>query len=290
MTNSKTVYAAGTPTDGYVPVWHQSTGTWVYAQPSATVNWVTALDLSFKDQPNQSLSGDGTKTIAGLNWTKLNSTGDSTAMAITNGTGLIIVPGSSTNIGSSTFSSPTLRIPMSSILPIYTIFMPIRIWIYVATDNAAANFDETCVGVYIPNGSYANQFTACMYKGYGGAANGWGGEIVILNTTIVFTSPAVPQSTNKVGLLSFPVGVFGGFTTILTGSTAAVSWPDFQTMHICASPCITASSSTAFSNSSSGNHAVSELNFFISAIRSGSGTAFSTTIERVRIDYLPFGY
>lgn len=290
MTNSKTVNVTDPPVDGYVPIWNNASQSWNHGQPSATVNWVTALDLSFKNQPNQSLAGDGNKTIAGLTWTKLNSANELSAMTITNGSGLIITPNSASNIGGSTFSSPTIRIPMLSILPIYTIFMPIRIWMYVSTDNAAANFDGSIVGIYIPNTGYANQYTAIMYKGFAGAQNGWGGEIVVLNSTIIFTSPAVPQSTNKVGLLAFPGGAFGGFTTILTGTTAAVNWPDFNTMQLSASPCITSSSSGAFSSTASGNHAVSEMNFLITAYRSGSGTAFSTTIERIRIDYLPFGY
>lgn len=334
--------------------------------------WATALDLDFTSQPTQSLNTDTNFTIgtnpytgAGLVWTKFNSTGDAAAMAVTNGTGLVITPTSATNISAATLTAPLLRIPLNSIIPDWTVFMPFRIWIYESASNEAANFDQMFFGTFIPNGGFPNQYTLGHFRGFQGATNGWGAQLTVLQSNVVQTGTSIPLSTNRVGVMTFPSGVLGGACPLVVGSsvtsqstTIAVasngqtvpgtgniisvasvtgftnsgninvttstgvqlvtytglnvaanqftgcttsgtgtmstggavsqgSWPALNSLTYATAAAITAASSAAISSSGSGAQTVPTINLFISALRSGSGTAFSSTIARIRVDYIP---
>lgn len=329
--------------------------------------WATALDLDFTTLPTQSLAIDTTFNIGtspifntALVWTKVNSASDSSAMAITNGTGLVITPISASNISGSTFTAPALRIQLNSIIPDWTVFMPFRIWIWESASNEAANNDKLFFGTYIPNGSFQNQLTLGHWRGFSGAANGWGSQFTVLNTDVTNTGTSIPLSANRVGVIYCPNGVLGGVAPLLVGSTVTVTsttitpasngaslpqatinvastagfatsgtinvsssagtqlvtytgttgttftgctggtgtlatggfvnfgvWPTNNSLIMCTAAGITSASSAAISSTSSGSHTVTENNLFISAFRNGSGTAFSTTIARLRVDYLP---
>jgi hypothetical protein len=209
-------------------------------------------------------------------------------MTLTSGSGIIITPNSASNIGGSSFSGPGLKLPISSIIPNFTTSMPLRMWIYIPTDTAAANFDSIYFGTYVNPSGQANQYTIGSYKGFGGGTNGWGGLTVLLNSTITFTSPAVNPSTNKVGIMTYPAGVIGSVAPLTTATTVSGGvWPAINTHTLATSTGVSAASSTAISSATSGSHPITDLNFFISGIRSGSGTAYSATIARFRVDYLP---
>lgn len=256
--------------------------------PSASLPWQTALDIDFSAQSNQTLNVDQNYSIGGFTWTKFNTAQDASAMTLTNGSGIIMTPTSTANIGSSTFNSPGLRIPISSVIPSFTHTMPIRMWIYIPSDNAAAQFDGLYWGTFVQGSGIANQFTLCGYKGFAGGVNGWGSELAVLNSNVTFTTPAVAPSTNKVGVMTYPLGIFGGAAPVETGLTVTGGvWPAFQSLTLCNAAAITAASSGAISSASSGSHLVSDLNFFISAIRAGSVTAYTATVARFRVDYLP---
>jgi hypothetical protein len=166
--------------------------------------------------------------------------------------------------------------------------MPIRIWIWVSSSNEAANFDEVLWGTYIPNSGFPNQYTLSHYRGFSGAVNGWGAQITVLNSNITVTSTAVPTSANRVGMMQYPSGVLGGVAPLMTGTTVtAGAWPSLSSMLPTTAAAITAASSAAIISTGSGSHSASELNFFITAIRASSGTAFVATIGRFRVDYLP---
>ena len=400
--------------------------------------WATALDLDFTTLPNQSLASDTTFTVGtspifgtGLVWTKVNSASDATAMAITNGTGLIITPNAASNISGATFSAPALRIQLNSIIPNWTVFMPFRIWVWESASNEAANNDKLFFGTYIPNAGFQNQFTLGHYRGFAGAANGWGSQFTVLNSDVTTTATSIPLSSNRVGIMYCPMGVIGGIAPLLVGSTVTVvsttiaansnttilsqattiaagsnnvalptgtinvasttgfstsgtifvvtttgtqlvtytgttgttftgctggtgtmttggvvtaatvhvvstagfatrgvvrvtsstgsqaisytgitgtsftgctggtgtlstggfvsfgTWPTLNSLTMCNAAAITSAASAAISSTSSGAHTVTENNLFLSAFRNGSGTAFASTIARIRVDYLP---
>lgn len=329
--------------------------------------WATALDLDFTTLPNQSLASDTTFNVGtspifntALVWTKVNSASDATAMAITNGTGLVITPNSASNVSGATFSAPALRIQLNSIIPNWTAFMPFRIWVWQSASNEAANNDRLFFGTYIPNAGFQNQLTLGHYRGFAGAANGWGSQFTVLNSDVTTTATSIPLSANRVGIMYCPMGVLGGIapllvgntvivtsTTITSGSNGAVlpqatinvastagfstsgivnvtsstgsqviaytgitgtsftgctggtgtmstggfvsfgTWPTLNSLTICNGAAITSAASAALSSTASGSHTVTENNLFLSAFRNGSGTAFSSTIARIRVDYLP---
>lgn len=332
--------------------------------------WSTALDLDFTTLPALSIATDGTYTIgtnpytgAGLVWNKINSASDQSAMVITNSTGLVITPNSASNISGSTFTAPALRIPINSIIPDWTVFMPFRIWVWESASNEAANFDQMFYGTFIAGSGVANQLTYGHFRGFEGATNGWGAQLTVLNTNVVQTTTSinVPASpNNRVGLMTYPNGILGGTCPLLVGNTvttvnttiAAASgglslpqttinvastagftapgfvnittnagsqtvyytgiagnsftgcqggtgtmttgqyvsfgtWPTLNNLNYCTSAGITASSSAAIASSSSGALTTPSVNFFLSALRAGSGTAFAATIARFRVDYIP---
>jgi hypothetical protein len=331
--------------------------------------WATALDLDFTAQSSQSLTTDGTYTIGvnpytqlGLVWNKINSSGDATAMALTNGSGLVIKPASATNISAGTFSAPALRIPLNSIIPDWTIFMPFRVWVWVSANNAATATDQAVFGTFIAASGIANQLTFSQFQGFSGTT-GWGSQLIVLNSNVTTTGTpiTVPASpNNQVGLMWSPDGVLGGQAPLLIGSSVASTtttisggsngqslpqaiinvastaafpiagtinvvtsngtqlvtytgttptsftgclggtgsmstgnlvsfgtWPALNSLSFATAAQISDASSAAISSSSSGALTVPSINFFLSALRNGSGTSLSVTIARFRVDYLP---
>lgn len=259
--------------------------------------WATALDLDFTAQSSQTLNIDTNYTIgtnpytgAGLVWTKLNSANDATAMAVTNGTGLVIKPASGTNISGSTFSAPALRIQLNSIIPDWTIFMPFRIWVWISSNNAAATTDQAVFGTFLP-GTFANQLTYSHFQGETGSVLGWGSQLIVLQNNVTTTAtpitvPAPPN--NQVGLMVCPGGVLGGSSPLLIGSTVTGGvWPALTSLSFATAAMITDASSAAISSSASGGTTVPNVNLFLSALRNGSGTSLNVTIGRIRVDFVP---
>lgn len=257
--------------------------------PTSAVSWLTALDLDLTSLGNQTLNTDTTFSIGGLTWTKMNSANDASAMTLTNGSGIIVTPNSTSNISASTFTPPAIRIPVTSIIPNFTSITPIRVWVWISSSNEAANFDEAVWGITVPNAGFPNQMTYNCYRGFAGAANGWGSQITMLNSNVLFTTPAAqPTSTNRVGVMTMPSGTMGGLAPLLTGTTVTGGvWPSLQSLTMTTIAASTSAASGSISTSSSGAHALNELNFFFGAIRGGSATSFTCTFARIRVDYLP---
>jgi len=255
----------------------------------SSVSWITALDLDLTAQSTQTLGSDTTFTIGGLTWTKVNTANDASAMTVTNGSGLIVTPNSASNISASTYTVPSIRIPITSVVPRFTMMTPLRIWAWISSSNEAANFDEAVFGIYVPNASFQNQMTINVYRGFSGAVNGWGSQITILNSNVLFTSPAAqPLTGNRVGVMTMPSGVLGGLAPLATGTTVTGgAWPSINSLTLSTIAASTSAASGSISNSSSGAHTITELNFFLGAIRASSGTAFTCTFARFRVDYLP---
>lgn len=191
--------------------------------------WTTALDLDFTTQITTTISVDGTFNLgvnpytgSSLVWTKLNSANEATAMQITNGTGLVIKPASATNISGSTFSAPAIRIPLNSIIPDWTVFMPFRIWVWISANNAATTTDQAVFGTLVQAGAFANQLTYSHFQGETGAVLGWGSNLIVLQSNVTttatpITAPAPPN--NQVGIMVSPGGVLTGNVPLLIGST-----------------------------------------------------------------------
>ena len=104
------VLGAGAPTLADDPVNNVTTATF----PAPSVGWQTALDLDFTSLPNQTIGSDGAVTIAGMTWTKTQSSGEHAAAAIANGTGLVMQPAAGTDFyHSGSPNAPSLFLPFS---------------------------------------------------------------------------------------------------------------------------------------------------------------------------------
>jgi hypothetical protein len=111
---------------------------------SATrLNWVTARTIDFTAQATQTLSTDTTYTIDTLTWTKGNSTNDNSAMVLTNGTGVVITPKSTSDYNGGTKSAPYLSTPLSGIISGLELSWGVRVSFYWSSQNATANYDSS---------------------------------------------------------------------------------------------------------------------------------------------------
>jgi len=264
--------------------------------PIVATSWLTAMDVDFSAQGSQSLGADGPYSIGtdpsgnALTWTKYNSTGDASPMLVTNGAGLVITPTQASNISNATYTAPTLRIPLSSIVSGYTFSTPVRFWINISASNENANYDGVYFGPLMYSATYTNQLTLFGFRGFEGGVNGWGAQFEVLDSNVTLTSSSIPFPASRIGVLSFPTGFLGGAAQLLAGGAALVNnaWPATTALTLLAPPAITASSSAAAANAATGQNGPSAVNLALAALRAGSGTnGYSATIKRVRVDYLP---
>lgn len=258
---------------------------------SSTLNWTTDFDCDLTAQSTQSLNADTTYTFCTKTWTKFNSAHDAVdgGVNITADSGLIVTPDSSSNISSSTFSAPTLRIPITSLVSGVTLSTPLRLWYWVSASNEAANSDQAAGGFFIYNGSYNNQFTMQFYRGFATGVDGFGAWFTLLQSNVTTTSTAVPfASGNRVVVATYPGGIIAGSATLQIGTTVTSgAWPALSSLVYVASPAITAGASGAGASTSSGQRTISDWNMFLTGERAGSGTSgFAATFGRVRVDHL----
>lgn len=112
----------------------------------AGMRWRDAVNINFAAQPTQTLAPDGNYTIAGVVFTKINTAQEDAAMTLTNGSGVVITPKSTANYGGASHTLPALSIPVS-IIPNFTWDTRFRVWLYIASQNIAANYDQVVIGV-----------------------------------------------------------------------------------------------------------------------------------------------
>jgi len=128
-----------------------------YVPPRAGGGWQDSVFSSagcdFSAIANTTLSPDGPYTLCGVTWTKENSSGDATAMAIVNGQGLKISPGASKDyaslLGIAARTAPILRVPLSSLgLTGLSWASSVRVELETGAEtNAAWNPDGTIVAI-----------------------------------------------------------------------------------------------------------------------------------------------
>lgn len=112
-----------------------------------SASWVTALDVDFSAESSQALNADGPYTIAGFTFTKINSVHDATAMALTNGAGVVIIPDQVSTWSTVTRTLPALTVSLSAIIPDYDLTMRLRVWMRITSANLSANNHFVCVGL-----------------------------------------------------------------------------------------------------------------------------------------------
>ena len=243
-------------------------------------SWTTLIDLDFTALATQSLATDGSKTIGGLTWTKGNSTNDSTAMVITNGTGLVITPKSSTDQtgGSTSTSAPFLWIALSTLgLSSVSWLSRFKVFLSIGADNNAANTDSVWVGLStLPVSGTAVKYNCNIHRGHiGSTAN---------CAQIVCTSIAQLQGVaaiDKTLLLSVdPLATMVAQGFVSGALAAGAAFPAENTFK----PACRITQGPV-NDISPGGALPTDVGLLLSASRINSATAYVTTIQRVRIDY-----
>ncbi len=238
--------------------------------------WTTALDFDFTAQTTQTLSTDGTYNIGGISFTKINSANDSSPMTITNGQGLVITPVSNTDYHNTTRTLPALNVSLSSIIPNFDINVPIRVWVYVSSDNASNNYDFFRFA--IENGTNYNFYIS---RGYAtGTYAGNTGISIGSNISGVDQGDYSNSSvySNNVLVAELATGVASGYFLGFAG-TYGTTWPAFSSL-------------LAMGRSEPANQALnavtgsaSNWNILIGALRAGSATNYVVKVARIKVEY-----
>lgn len=244
-----------------------------YVPSTAPLDWTTAYDLDFSAQGTQSLSTDTTYTIDGKVWTKQNSTNDNTAMALTNGSGVVIIPKSTSDYNGATRTLPLLCLPILSVIPTFDRYSQgLRVWIYTSSTNYAASFDSVSLSIDTLDSTYVLD----IKNGFNTTGQG---QSKYIGTNNVNTSGFVNSAkyiADNVQMLQADL-VWGIRLTGFSG-TYSSGWPAISAMH--------SHASATLSNPAQGADAGQlPLSTCIGAQRAASGTALSVTIARIRWDW-----
>lgn len=241
------------------------------------MSWITALDLDFAAQANQTLSSDTTYSVGGLTWTKENSVHDASPMAVVNGSGLIIQPTSVSDWYNTTSPTmPCISTDITSFLPDFDSTSPVRFWIYVSANNISNNYDGVKAGICTrdPNPK-TNAFLTGPHAN--GTNKGALAAFIVNNGTLQYQAPVA--ATADVFMVELPWGPVGLFAYWMY-ATWAGQWPAIGSM-----------TPTYVSGPASGLQymgyvgAPSNWKIILGAQRSGSGTSLSVTIARIKLEY-----
>ena len=264
----------------------QSNGSaWVSSSTSAS-GWIALPFINFASLANQTFSTDGTYTVAGYTnaWTKGNSTNDRVAMAIVNGTGLVISPGATGNYYQGTKTLPYLSLNLASAIANLGQDTPLRVTIYESSSNETTNSDAMIVALEhssTPVG-LANYYMLRTKYTSSGAQTIQAG--ITVNQTVPSTTQIdLPSNyANNVLQIVCPNGI-GGHTGLFRGTVYSSSFPNTATgmTQFAAGNALTAGlqaySSGPFTNTA---------DLLIGACRNGNAdTAYTATIAGLQIEY-----
>lgn len=263
--------------------------------------WATAIDCDFTAQATQTLATDGTYTVCGATWTKINSRNEAAAMTVTNGTGLVITPNANSDFFQLVRSSPGLSINMASIIPGFSYDTSVRVLMYIASFNGAANFDAVDIALESSTadagpadaGKVVDHFYHLIHYGWDGtpsAAPGityhayWDGLNGVGNGGTYCTTAYSTSGRNVVGWVNaFGLLPMGVDITELAGAYAS----GFPTIATIPSMCgLTWSTDVNGSLDESKMQPPGNWDVLVTAVRSNSATAgFAPVVGRVLIQY-----
>jgi hypothetical protein len=251
------------------------------ATPRGAGGWATAVDLDFTAQASQTLGSDLNYTIGGLKFKKENSAGDATPMALTMGTGLVVVPKSSTTVDNTGRTAPLLFLPLSE-LGIANLDMStgLRVFLYVSAANYAANYDNSWLSI----GTDSNQWTYGLYRGeLASTVSMWLGRFTggsRLNSNGFVPAGGIDKTHNNVMVIeAHRLNGWQYWAGLGTYNAAFPSLPFANALQ-------DSDALGGFGNiliQAGGDPTV--LGVTIATLRANSGTNLSVTYARMRIDY-----
>lgn len=150
--------------------------------------WIRAYSLDFTAQANLTIV-NGANTIDGKTWTGVN-VGNASSFSIVNGTGLVIAASAtSTDYHNATRTSPILNIPISSLIPNYSIEGHIvRFMARVLLTNCDTNFEGARLGIEDSSAPTTQNFS--LVKMFNG------GDNFLVASTVSGSSVTGTQSNN----------------------------------------------------------------------------------------------
>lgn len=246
--------------------------------------WITAMDLDFTAQSNQTLSPDRTSAnpyiIGGFPFFKSNSANEVTATVLTNGTGIVMTPtAGGTDYFSGTINLPLIRIFLSSIISNFSYGMPLRLWAHNSTNNAAAQFDAATLTLESAGVSSVN-YNYAFKRGFNN--NNANGYITTMNINSSNQGQQNEQAftTDNVMVMEIPRGLpsveFRTYTGLYSNGWPAASALNPHTIYILGTQ-----------NPTTSIGAASNWSMSLGAERVNSATAFVATWAHLRVDYKP---
>lgn len=234
--------------------------------------WQTVLDLDFAAEASQTINTNGNWTIGGYTWVKANSVADATAMAVTNGTGLVITPVAASDYNGGTMTLPRLSLTLAQLVGADNVLgSAFRITIYISAANALVNYDSTVWG--IDSGS-----NVCGYLGKRGLTTSGAGltsflQANSLNVGYVDRTMAIAAANNVVQL---EVPSLGGASFQARYGQYSAGFPAMSAM--------TPYNAYAVTTIDNAGLTGSNASLMLGGQRAGSATAFVTTIARVKVE------
>lgn len=243
--------------------------------------WQTALDVDFTAQPDQTLSPDGSYTIAGLSWSKKNSGNDQVAMALVNGVGLVIQPkANNTDYWGQTRSCPGIWLSFAQIVPDYHPGMAVRLYAHNSANNGAAPYDCAVLAVDPNIDTGASSYGFALKRGFYGGAAGFTGEIHSAGNIYPATNVAAALvAGNAVLMLDVPSISGGSYRACY--AAYGDGWPAGTGLTALNGACVSAASVN------SSHIAANPMGVRLAALRFASATPLSVTFARLRVDYKP---
>lgn len=271
--------SSSAPTTNQLLAWNGSSWAPTASSVVATGGWINSTlgtngTCDFSTQTTTTLTTDGNYTFCGITMVKANSANETTPMVVTNGTGVTIVPSSSTQFNAGVRTAPLLNVPFINVIPGYTTSTPVKICVDWVSQNVNADFDECFVGV--DTGGTALNWRA----GY--THNSTLGQQ--LTFTVLSTGGTVETSSagaaDPVTCLTFPSGVateMASYETSPTAYTDAGVWP---------TPLVRSGIlSVSYSAGSTAFPALSAYSATMGAQRQASATALSCKAKSILLQY-----
>lgn len=269
---------------GTLPIANGGTG-------STTGSWATIFDIDFSVESNQTLGSDGTYTIGGITWTKVNTAKETTPFAVVTGTGLTNV---TANTGTNCFSGgqacPAIYTDgIATLIPDFEPMWPIRITFWDQSSVAGLNND--------PRVRYGVLFNTTGFNGATGTPDGievsrgmqGSTQCIRFDVYQTFGNLGGPQvnftinSTNEITELFVPWAWWHAAALVSYSSGSAPNFLDRKTRV----PLLQKQDGSNFNPPIGNSVGISGMRFFI-AVSRNSTNPFTSVIKRMKVEYSRF--
>jgi hypothetical protein len=241
--------------------------------------WTALCDIDFTALAAQSFSADGPYTIGPYVWTKGNSANEATHASLSTGSGIQFQPASGTDYNGATRTLPYLWLPLPSLFGTrpYDWSTRVRIFSSFGTDNPTTNYDNEVLGIDSNSPAYG-----LLYKrgfGTGGQGTSYFWQVANANASGFQNDGFTLGAANRTVCVEFEslyADRIRGFTG--AGVAAGAAMPGQGSM-------VPRLQARYLQNAETAGVLPAQLGIFIGAQRAGSGTAFSTFFQRLRVEY-----